>query len=149
MLNHACFGIIEEIDTSEGQLKFGLRSYYYSHFMIERDSKLRTVQKFLHISDRIWKAKGIDTDDIFLSRETLEYHDLESIQEKHKIEESSILRWEYNLMDGKIKSGKLYTPTCTGDFILPYSVALQSVDHVRQANQDINCLPEDEFPGQC
>ena len=89
------------------------------------------------------------TDDIFLSRETLEYHDLENIQEKHKIEESSILRWEYNLMDGKIKSGKLYTPTYTGDFILPYCVALQSVDDVCQANQDINCLPEDEFLGQC
>ena len=135
MLNHACFGVIEEIDIYEGQVKFGLRTYYYSHFTIG-DRKIRSVQKFLDISDRLWKAKCICTDDIFLSRENLEYYDLESIQEKHTIEDSSIIRWEYNLMDGKVKSGKLYTPKCTGNFILPYGVALCNVDNVRQANKD-------------
>ena len=104
MMNHACFGMIERILSSEGKVMFGLRFYYYSHFQIEGDPRVRSVQKFLNISDRIWKSKDIDTDDIFRSRESVEYHEIDAIQDKHELEEGIRwqFRWEYN------NSGKLY-----------------------------------------
>lgn len=130
MMNNACFGMIETIETTDGKLKFGLRFFYHSHFTIEGDPRftfleenfVMPVQKFLYISDRIWNAKRIDTAEIFRSREDVEYHEINSIEGKHEIEEPSFIRWEYGLLDGKTKNGKLYTPKYAGNFTLPNCV---------------------------
>lgn len=110
-LNNACIGEILAMATfDDGKLKFGLRLYYSSSFTIDSESRVRSSQKFLHISDRVWTSKDVGENEFFKAEGDTEFYEVDCIDGKFEFDDSSTFTWDYKLWGGKTKGGKLYIP---------------------------------------
>ena len=110
-LNNACIGEIIAMATfDDGKLKFGLRLYYSSSFTIDTESRVRSSQKFLHISDRVWTSKDVGENEFFKAEGDPEFYEVDCIDGKFEFDDSATLTWDYKLWVGKTKGGKLYIP---------------------------------------
>ena len=110
-LNNACIGeIIAMANFDNGKLKFGLRLYYSSSFTIDSESRVRSSQKFLHISDRVWTSKDVGENEFFKAEGDTEFYEVDCIDGKFEFDDSATFTWDYKLWVGKTKGGKLYIP---------------------------------------
>lgn len=116
-LNAAWFGQIETIGkTREGRWKFGLKCFYFSHFTIDGEKFKIPSQNFLSISDEDWMRNNVHENDIFRSREKMEYLEIGAINGKLDKSHEDVqknMRFQYDYVklspSEKKRCGMLYT----------------------------------------
>ena len=108
-LNAACFGQIETMgQTKEGIWKFGLKCFYFSHFTVAGEKHKRSSQHFLTISDEVWKRNNVRENDIFRSREKIEFLPISVIDGKVEMSHEDIqkhmrLQYDYVTLSPGVK----------------------------------------------
>ena len=108
-LNTACFGQIETMgQTKEGIWKFGLKCLYFSHFTVAGETHKRSSQHFLTISDEVWKRNNVRENDIFRSREKIEFLPISVIDGKVDMSHEDIqkhmrLQYDYVTLSPGVK----------------------------------------------